>query len=457
MGRFVMEKRRKQVLAASFLAGAFAVTAGFAVQGHARAAQYRRMLDNTYQHAFTELATAAGELDVALRKVTYATSPELFSALCAQAYSKALAAQSALGELPYGNVELEQTAAFLAKTGDYAMALARDAYGETACTEAHRETLRGLAGAASTLSGALQSLLAELDAGTIRPEDVETVQARLSNATESGELPAGSAFQTVEADFPEVPALIYDGPFSDHLSCRTPKMLEGLPQVSEAEARRAAAAFLGLREDIFTLSAQGEGQLPTWGFSAAVDGGEVYVEVTKQGAQVLQVTNSRPVSGAALSREAAIQAAAEFLLQRGYANMDHSYSIDLGDVLTVHFAPRQDGVYCYPDLIKVSVALDNGGLIGFQSEGYLMNHRIRDLPAPAVTADQARSAVGDALKVLAHQLAVIPTGGEHEVLCHEFKCETETGSHMLVYLNAATGQEENILLLLEDESGTLTL
>lgn len=86
-----------------------------------------------------------------------------------------------------------------------------------------------------------------------------------------------------------------------------------------------------------------------------------------------------------------------------------------------------------------------------------MNHRIRDLPAPAVTADQARSAVGDALKVLAHQLAVIPTGGEHEVLCHEFKCETETGSHMLVYLNAATGQEENILLLLEDESGTLTL
>ena len=61
-----MEKRRKQVLAASFLAGAFAVTAGFAVQGHARAAQYRRMLDNTYQHAFTELATAAGELDVAL-------------------------------------------------------------------------------------------------------------------------------------------------------------------------------------------------------------------------------------------------------------------------------------------------------------------------------------------------------------------------------------------------------
>ena len=431
-----MEKRRKQVLAASFLAGAFAVTAGFAVQGHARAAQYRRMLDNTYQHAFTELATAAGELDVALRKVTYATSPELFSALCAQAYSKALAAQSALGELPYGNVELEQTAAFLAKTGDYAMALARDAYGETACTEAHRETLRGLAGAASTLSGALQSLLAELDAGTIRPEDVETVQARLSNATESGELPAGSAFQTVEADFPE---------------------LEGLPQVSEAEARRAAAAFLGLREDIFTLSAQGEGQLPTWGFSALVNGGELYVEVTRQGGQVLQVLSSRPVGEASLSAQEGRQRAAEFLSERGYQDMDPSYSIRQGGILTVHFASRQDGVYCYPDLVKVGVALDTGDVVSFESEGYLMNHGDRTLPAPAVSEAEAAAQVDGSLTVLAHQLALIPTGGEYEVLCHEFKCQNASGGHVLVYVDAADGRQERILLLQEDENGTLVI
>ena len=451
-------RRRTRIRAASFLTAAFAVVLGFAVQNHMRAQQYQYLLDTGYRHAFAELATAAGELDTALQKASYATTPALFSSLCTQAYGKALSAQMALGELPYGNVELEQTAAFLAKAGDYAMALSRGAYDAQTCTQEERSGLHALAQTASTLADALQSLQSDLDGRTVTLEDLEAVRSRLSGVSgASAPVTAGSAFQTVEADFPEVPALVYDGPFSEHLSNRTPKCLEGLPLAGQDEARAAAAAFLDLRPEIFTVVSDGAGALPTWGFSAAVDGGEVYVEVTKQGAQVLQVTNSRPVSGAALSREAAIQAAAEFLLQRGYANMDHSYSIDLGDVLTVHFAPRQDGVYCYPDLIKVSVALDNGGLIGFQSEGYLMNHRIRDLPAPAVTADQARSAVGDALKVLAHQLAVIPTGGEHEVLCHEFKCETETGSHMLVYLNAATGQEENILLLLEDESGTLTL
>ena len=95
-----MEKRRVRVLAASFTAAAFAVSVGFGVQGYARAEDYRRQLDNGYRQAFTELTTAAGELDAALEKVTYATTPSLFAALCAQAYAKALAAQTALGELP---------------------------------------------------------------------------------------------------------------------------------------------------------------------------------------------------------------------------------------------------------------------------------------------------------------------------------------------------------------------
>ena len=185
-----MEKRRIRVLTASFLAAAFAVTGGFAVQAHMRAESYRQLLDSGYRHAFTELTTAAGELESALRKTTYATTPALFSELCAQTYAKALAAQSALGELPYGNIELEQTASFLAKAGDYAMAMARDTKSGEVCTPEHREALRGLSDAASTLAATLRGLQADLDAGAIGPEDLEAVQARLSAVTESGELPA---------------------------------------------------------------------------------------------------------------------------------------------------------------------------------------------------------------------------------------------------------------------------
>ena len=453
-----MEKRRVRVLAASFTAAAFAVSVGFGVQGYARAEDYRRQLDNGYRQAFTELTTAAGELDAALEKVTYATTPALFATLCAQAYAKAQAAQSALGELPYGNVELEQTAAFFAKAGDYAMAMARGTNGEGVCTDENRETLRGLAAAAGELSATLQALQLQLDGGALHPEDVAAVEARLAAAAEDGgQITGGSAFQTVEADFPQVPTLIYDGPFSEHLSSRTPQMLEGLPQVTEEEARRAAAAFAGLRAEVFTRTSDGAGNLPAWGFSALADGGELYVEITKQGGQVLQMLSSRPVGEAALSRKEGVEQAAAFLEEHGYRDMAPSYFLEGDGILTVHFAPVLDGVYCYPDLVKVGVALDNGDVVSFEAHGYLMNHGAREPAAPAVSADEAAERVDSSLTVLSRQLALIPTGGEYEVLCHEFKCQNADGGHVLVYVNAATGQQERILLLLEDENGTLVI
>lgn len=447
-----------QVLAVSFTAAAFAVSVGFGVQGYVRAEDYRRQLDNGYRQAFTELTAAAGELDAALEKVTYATTPALFATLCAQAYAKALAAQTALGELPYGNVELEQTAAFFAKAGDYAMAMARGTNGEGVCTDENRETLRGLAAAAGELSATLQALQLQLDGGALHPEDVAAVEARLAAAAEDGgQITGGSAFQTVEADFPQVPTLIYDGPFSEHLSGRTPQMLEGLPQVTEEEARRAAAAFAGLRAEVFTPTSDGAGNLPAWGFSALADGGELYVEITKQGGQVLQMLSSRPVGEAALSRKEGVEQAAAFLDAHGYQDMAPSYFLEGDGILTVHFAPVLDGVYCYPDLVKVGVALDNGDVVSFEAHGYLMNHGAREPAAPAVSADEAAERVDPSLTVLSRQLALIPTGGEYEVLCHEFKCQNADGGHVLVYVNAATGQQERILLLLEDENGTLVI
>lgn len=453
-----MEKRKMQVLAVSFTAAAFAVSVGFGVQGYVRAEDYRRQLDNGYRQAFTELTAAAGELDAALEKVAYATTPSLFASLCTQAYAKALAAQTALGELPYGNVELEQTAAFFAKAGDYAMSMARGASGEGVCTDESRETLRGLAAAAGELSATLQALQLQLDGGVLSPEDVAAAEARLAAAQEDGEpVTSGSAFQTVEADFPQVPTLIYDGPFSEHLSGRTPQMLEGLPQVTEEEARRAAAAFAGLRAEVFTRTSDGAGNLPAWGFSALADGGELYVEITKQGGQVLQMLSSRPVGEAALSRKEGVEQAAAFLEEHGYRDMAPSYFLEGDGILTVHFAPVLDGVYCYPDLVKVGVALDNGDVVSFEAHGYLMKHGAREPAAPAVSADEAAERVDSSLTILSRQLALIPTGGEYEVLCHEFKCQNADGGHVLVYVNAATGQQERILLLLEDENGTLVI
>ena len=450
--------RRAKILVASYVSAAFLVVGGFAVQGHARAAAYQNTLNNVYQHAFAELATSVYEVDAALQKLSYATSPNLVSSLCTEVFGKAMAAQMALGELPGGNVKLEHTAAFIAKVGDYASALSKSAAANGACSTEERQNVRSLAVVSASLTQMLQDLESDIYRGAITMADLNRAEESLSAATEQGgAIAAGSSYQNIESEFPEVPSLVYDGPFSEHLSDRAPKVLEGKEEYSQGQALTAAADFLKVKPEILTLTSTVDSNLPAWGFSGTIEGGEVYLEVSRKGGMVVQMLSSRPVGEAAFSAAEAQQAAVEFLTERGYQNLAPTYYIDKDHILTINMAYTQNGVICYPDLVKVSVALDTCRVVGFEARGYLMNHTERSIPQPAVSAADAQAKVGNDLKILSYQLALIPSLGEYEILCHEFKCETEDGKHYLIYVNAQTGDEERILLLLEDESGTLVI
>ncbi len=441
---------------ATFLAAAFAIVGGFALQGRAEAAAYRRLVSTGYQHSFAELTDQMEGLNSTLQKGQYATSPALLSSLCAEVYSRATAAQVALGELPYSNVELEETAAFLAKTGDYAYALSRQATAAGAATSEERATLTDLAATSKELTLRLDSLREQLNDRALTLENVLEAEKRLSSA-DHDQIPAGSSFETMEKEFPELPTLLYDGPFSEHLTNRPPKYLEGKPQVDEQTARQAAGAFLDMDPALFSLASLGGGPLPTYGFSLETGAESIWVEVTQQGGVVAQLLTSRLYGPDLLDRDAALSIAKTFLAERNFPQMKESYTITQGGLFTVNFAYVQDGVVCYPDLIKVTVALDTGEVTGFEAQGYLTHHSYRDLPQPTCSEEEANKAVAPELTVLSHQLALIPTSGQYEVFCHEFKCEAPDGSHVLVYVNAQTGQQEKILLLLEDESGTLVL
>ncbi|MCC8120743.1 MAG: germination protein YpeB [Oscillospiraceae bacterium] len=443
--------RRKRALQITAVAAAFALAVGFAIQGYSRTAQAQRQSEQSALRAYYELTAAVAQMDADLQKLQYVTTPVLMQALCADLYGRAMTAQMALGELPDSHILLEQTCAFLARTGDYANALVKTCALQ-GCRQEDAQQLGQLADASAALSAALLSLEEELADGSVDMAQLLDAERALAQSTGDGQAGVGgSSFQTIEADFPETPSLIYDGPFSEHLSRRTPLALEGLEELSQEQAAQRAAAFLGCTVQDLTPTGQGEGALPTWAFRA----GDAYVELTRQGGQALNLFNQRPVDQAAISAVQAVATARTFLQERGFACMQESYHIRQDNVLTIHFAPLQGEVLCYPDLVKVSVALDNGEIVGFEGHGWVMNHTLRALTDPQVSQEQAQAVVSSQLEVLSHRLALIPTAGELEVLCHEFTCRTGEDSHVLVYVNAATGQEERILLLLEDESGTL--
>ena len=413
---------------------------------------------NSYQHAFSELVTGMSEIDSALQKSLYAMTPAMVSATCTEVFGKAMSAQMAMGELPFSNYELEQMSSFITRVGDYSFMLSRNAANGSGYSDEEYENLMALSQTATLLSDNLIQLLAEMNSGTISISDIRAAEKKASSTeSEISQAVLGDSFKVIESEFPEIPSLIYDGPFSEHILQMTPKYLEGRGEIDSYTAIEIAAGFMNLRPEIFTFDGERAGTVPVFRVSADVDGGKLYVEVSKQGGIVITVLNSRIVDKSVMAPEDAASIAREFLEDSGYDNMHESYWMVENNTVTVNFAYEQDDVICYTDLIKVSVALDSGRLTGFESLGYVMSHVEREIPEALVSREDAEKMVSDRLEILSHSMAVIPTAGKNEVFCHEFICETEDGRHYITYVNAVSGNQEKILILIENDNGTLTL
>ena len=52
---------------------------------------------------------------------------------------------------------------------------------------------------------------------------------------------------------------------------------------------------------------------------------------------------------------------------------------------------------------------------------------------------------------------MIPSNAREPLLCYEFLCDTDQDDEILVYVNAHTLAEEELLILLKTDGGTLTL
>ncbi|NLA87016.1 MAG: germination protein YpeB [Clostridiales bacterium] len=453
-----MRRKKRIVLLTSYAIAGFIALGGLAYSYHLKAEGYKLQLENDYQRAFSELVFGVSELDTSLQKSLYAISPSMLSSVCTEVYGKAEAAQYALGELPFSSDQFQNTSGFITKIGDYAYMLSKKAgAGETVGDEEHQNLVK-LSQTATLLADNLNQLMADVNKDGVSIAKMEALTRKAgeigSDAT-SGILE--DSFSLMEGEFPETPTLIYDGPFSAHIDGRTPKLLEGKEEINSEEALKKAAAFLGTKSSIIKESGERGGNLPAYMFYANDEGGTISFEVTKKGGIVSDAFNSRLVKSSIISQKDAVKIATRFLQKKGYHNMKQSYQYADGNILTVNYAYTEDGVICYPDLIKVSVALDNGKIVGFEAQGYIMNHTERKIPDVKADENEAKKKVSPLLKVLAHELAIIPTGGLNEVFCHEFKCENGDGSHYMVYVNAQTGAEENILVMIENENGTLTM
>jgi germination protein YpeB len=100
--------------------------------------------------------------------------------------------------------------------------------------------------------------------------------------------------------------------------------------------------------------------------------------------------------------------------------------------------------------------MDTGDIVGFEAQGYHFSHKTRDIPTPKVSQEQAKASLNQNLNIINSGMAIIPTDVKTEVLVYEFKGQVD-GKEFIVYINAETGKEEDILIVLNTPNGMLTI
>ena len=445
--------KRSVIRLTSYALALVLVLTGLAAVNYYEAKQYRWQLEANYQHYFGELVSGIDKISFTLQKGQYAKSRTMASALSNEVARQSALAAAALSSLPFANIELEKTAKFLSQVGDYSYSLSK----KSEITEDDLNNITQLANTAYQLSSSLSELYHQV----LTADSSITSIADAENTASAKQLNLNSVSDTlneIETQFPEYAGLIYDGPFSEHINKLEAVYLKDKPEVTMEYAKEHAAKVFGIDPDMLSFDGESSGSIPVYSFSAETDHGTLYVDITKQGGYVIDMMTSGVVSDAKLTPEECITLAKEFMSTLDITNMDESYYISQENIVTVNFAWDTNGITCYPDLVKVSIAQDTGRISGFESRGYLMSHSDnRALPEIKVSAAEAEQALADGLTVENSGLAIIPSDGKYELLCHEFKCTDDKGMQYLIYVNVTTGNEEQILILQQNDNGILTV
>lgn len=446
-----MEKtmsKRSKIRAFSFAAAVLLALSIFAISGTVRANRLQRQLRVTSERALCDLDTYLNNIQVNLEKGVYASTPPMIGTVATDLWREATGAKSSLSALPLSETRLDNTYKFLSQVGDFVMALNKKVERGEAITEEERASMQQLLSFAQSLSSEVSAMRQELFDGYLNFESAENTLD--TNANEIASL--STDMESAEQALTDYPSLIYDGPFSDHINQAQSVLLENVAEISEDEAMKKAGDILGVATDEIKFFSNEDDNSAAFCFQC----GDTTIAITRRGGYLLYMLSSQYVGEVKLRYEDAKRYAAEFLEKNGYHDMQESYYTVSDGICTLNFAYTDGEYICYPDLIKVSVSLEDGKILSADCRGYVMNHKDRNIPVPALTAAEAQKNISPLLTVTSTRLSVIPTDSQTEKYAYEFHCKNADGAEFLVYIDTATGYEDDILLLLYADGGVLT-
>ncbi len=420
----------------------------FSIVQTVKANRFERDAMLTKQMALIALDENLNNISTNLEKTIYVSTPTMMSKLSAELWREASGAKTNLSMLPTGDTAINNTYKFLSQIGEFVMSLERKSSTGEKLTSKERQQLQELYSFCNTLNEQVNQMCHDMQTGSLSFNELNSTLM-----TENGDFKSASqGLNDTEQAMTDLPTLIYDGPFSDHIAQSKPKYLNDLKEINQEDALAIAKKICNEEKDKLNFSHNEDGNIPCYVFK----GEDCTVAITKSGGKPCYMLNSKFSGEMKIEYEEAVNNAKKYLEKIGYNNMRECYYFTEDGICTINFASTEGDIVLYPDLIKVSVCLETGNVLSFDATGYISNHTERDSFATKLTEKEAIAKLNNELIVIDTQTCVIPTEWGTEQLCYEIHCKTENKQEILVYIDCITGEEDNILILLYSDGGVLT-
>lgn len=445
MDKKALSKRAKARIVL-YLSAVILVLGIFSIVQTVKANKYERETMITRQMALISLDEYLNNISTNLEKTIYANTPAMLSKLSSEMWREASSAKNSLSMLPTGESSLDNTYKFLSQIGEFVMSLQRKTASGEELTANEREQLRQLYDYCNSLNEQVQKMCYDLENGNF---SFESTNSTLLKRDDNISTISGS-FDDVEQSISDLPSLIYDGPFSDHIEQGEAKYIKGLEEITKDKGLEIAKTVCSDAD--LEYSSDENGNIPCYLYQSE----NCTVAITKLGGKPLYMLSSEYVGETSFKYEDALKNALSYLKKIGFTELKGSYYFIDDGVCTINFSAVQNDIVLYPDLIKVSVSLENGKILSFDATGYISNHTERKTPENKISLVEARENVNDELIIIDSRVCVIPTEWKTEQYCYEFHCKTQNGQELLVYIDSESGQEDNILILLYSDNGVLT-
>ena len=434
----------------AFLGAAVLALALFTGGAVYKAKQFEHKAEAMYQKSLSEANEYLSDMDTVLLKGLYSKSAAAQSSMCADLWMDAYEAKNAISALPISEIDMEPCYAYLSKVAEYAKAAEKTiAAGKLLGAKEHNTFLsiqRRMASLASDFEK-MQKIYLETGEKIAGGIDFSFAAPRTISSSHA----TSESLNALNKNLADAPKLIYDGPYSDAINEKKPRMLIGEKKIDLKKATVNAEEFLKNEGGTLRYTGSKKGNLPCYNFQK----GNAFVQISVYGGRVVSFNTSQSASKTAFDEKDCLNIAENFLKKMGYLNMKCDYYETAEHILTANFHFMDGEVNCYTDLIKLKINTENGKVCGFDAASFLTNHTGRKFNFK-LNQSQAQNAVSEYLKIKSIHKALIPTKNETEALCYEFRTVSPEGNELLVFVDAATGEEKDILILEIKENGVLT-